>query len=197
MLVNNQEMYILGGTVILIYIMYCIRKSKLTIVEASSTGMKVQVYNGKNKLQSADLLSEIIQRMFKLRNYLIENKDKYSDHKEYIILLEKNLNEDRTQIYENDPNSDLTSFSVNKGEEVAFCLKSKKTGELHEINLLIYVALHEMAHIACPEIGHGELFKKIFNFLTLRAIDIGLYANDDYTKNPVEYCGMVLSSSIV
>ena len=196
MLVNNQEMYILGGTVILIYIMYCIRKSKLTIVEASSTGMKVQVYNGKNK-QSADLLSEIIQRMFKLRNYLIENKDKYSDHKEYIILLEKNLNEDRTQIYENDPNSDLTSFSVNKGEEVAFCLKSKKTGELHEINLLIYVALHEMAHIACPEIGHGELFKKIFNFLTLRAIDIGLYANDDYTKNPVEYCGMVLSSSIV
>ena len=43
----------------------------------------------------------------------------------------------------------------------------------------------------------GELFKKIFNFLTLRAIDIGLYANDDYTKNPVEYCGMVLSSSIV
>ena len=128
MLVNNQEMYILGGTVILIYIMYCIRKSKLTIVEASNTGMKVQVYNGKNKLQSADLLSEIIQRMFKLRNYLIENKDKYPDHKEYIILLEKNLNEDRTQIYENDPNSDLTSFSVNKGEEVAFCLKSKKTG---------------------------------------------------------------------
>ena len=197
MLVNNQEMYILGGTVILIYIMYCIRKSKLTIVEASNTGMKVQVYNGKNKLQSADLLSEIIQRMFKLRNYLIENKDKYPDHKEYIILLEKNLNEDRTQIYENDPNSDLTSFSVNKGEEVAFCLKSKKTGELHQINLLIYVALHEMAHIACPEIGHGELFKNIFNFLTLRAIDIKLYVNDDYAKNPVEYCGMVLSSSIV
>jgi hypothetical protein len=61
----------------------------------------------------------------------------------------------------------------------------------------MYVALHEMAHIACPEIGHGELFKKIFNFLTLRAIDIGLYTNDDYAQNPVEYCGMVLSSSIV
>ena len=54
-----------------------------------------------------------------------------------------------------------------------------------------------MAHIACPEIGHGELFKNIFNFLTLRAIDIKLYVNDDYAKNPVEYCGMVLSSSIV
>ena len=197
MLVNNQEMYVLGGSIILIYIMYCIRKSKVTIVEASDSGMKLQVYNDKNKLKSADLLAEIIQRMFKLRNYLIKNKDKYPDYKEYIEMLEGNLTEDRTQIYENDPNSELTSFSVNKGEEVAFCLKSKRTGHLHQINLLMYVAIHEMAHIACPEIGHGELFKKIFKFLTLTAIDINIYNNDDYAKEPVEYCGMVLSSSIV
>ena len=177
--------------------MYCIRKSKVTIVEASDSGMKLQVYNDKNKLKSADLLAEIIKRMFKLRNYLIENKDKYPDYKENIEMLEGNLTEDRTQIYENDPNSELTSFSVNKGEEVAFCLKSKRTGHLHQINLLMYVAIHEMAHIACPEIGHGELFKKIFKFLTLTAIDINLYTIDDYAKEPVEYCGMVLSSSIV
>jgi len=197
MLVNNQQMYVLGGSIILIYIMYCIRKSKVTIVEASDSGMKLQVYNDKNKLKSADLLAEIIKRMFKLRNYLIENKDKYPDYKENIEMLEGNLTEDRTQIYENDPNSELTSFSVNKGEEVAFCLKSKRTGHLHQINLLMYVAIHEMAHIACPEIGHGELFKKIFKFLTLTAIDINLYTIDDYAKEPVEYCGMVLSSSIV
>jgi hypothetical protein len=197
MLGNNQEIYIFSATAILIYVMYCIRKSKLTIVEASNTGMKLQVYNDKNKLQSADLLAEIIQRMFKLRNYLIENKSKYPEYKLNFDMLEKNLNEDRTQIYENDPNSDLTSFSVNKGEEVAFCLKSKRTGKLHEINLLVYVALHEMGHICCPEIGHGDEFKRIFNFLTLVAIEIKLYSNDDYAKNPVEYCGMVLSSSIV
>ena len=103
----------------------------------------------------------------------------------------------RTKIYENDPTSDLTSFSVNKGEEVAFCLKSKRTGKLHDINLLLYVAIHEMAHMGCPEIGHGDLFKKVFRFLTLKAIDLGLYEKDDYSANPVEYCGMILSSSIV
>ena len=117
--------------------------------------------------------------------------------KEYIELLEENFNDQRTKIYENDPSSELTSYSVNKGEELAFCLKSKRTGELHEINLLLYVAIHEMAHMGCPEIGHGELFKKVFRFLTLEAIKLGVYTKDDYSANPVEYCGMILSSSIV
>jgi hypothetical protein len=54
-----------------------------------------------------------------------------------------------------------------------------------------------MAHMACPEIGHGELFKKVFKFLTLRAIEMGLYEKEDYSATPVEYCGMILSSSIV
>jgi predicted metal-dependent hydrolase len=117
--------------------------------------------------------------------------------KQYIIQLNENLNKDRTLIYENDPNSDLTSFSVNKGEEIALCLKSKKTGLLHKLNLMMYVTIHEMAHIACPEIGHGELFKKIFKFLCEQSIIINIYSNDDYEKNPVEYCGMMLSSSII
>lgn len=179
------------------YSMYCIRTSKLTIVEASDTGMKLMVYNDKNKKASADLLSEIITRMFKLRNYLITNKANFPEYKQYIELLKDNFNDERTKIYENDPSSDLTSFSVNKGEEVAFCLKSKRNGNLHDINLLLYVAIHEMGHMACPEIGHGDLFKKIFRFLTLQAIEQGIYVNEDYAANPVEYCGMILSSSIV
>jgi hypothetical protein len=194
---SNQEIIIFCGIIVLTYTMYTIRKSKLTVVEEEDTGMKLMVYNDKNKKASAGLLSDIIIRMFKLRNNLIKDKEKYPEYKKYIELLERNFNESRTQIYENDPTSDLTSFSVNKGEEVAFCLKSKKTGDLHEINLLIYVAIHEMAHMACPEIGHGDLFKKIFKFLTLRSIEMKLYEKEDYNQNPVEYCGMILSSSIV
>ena len=197
MTVKNEEICMISFVVVLIYIMYKIRKNKLTIVEASDNGMKLMVYNDKDKRKSADLLAEIIKRMFMLRNTLINEKNKYPEYKQYIELLEENLTEERTKIYENDPNSDLTSFSVNKGEELAFCLKSKRNGQIHEVNLLIYVALHEMAHIACPEIGHGDLFKKIFRFLTLKAIDMGIYQKVDYNQSPVEYCGMVLSSLIV
>ena len=92
----------------------------------------------------------------------MKNKNSLVGYEEYIDLLASNFREDKTVVYETDPDSNLTSFSVNKGEELSFCLKSKKTDTLHDLNLLMYVAIHEMAHIACPEIGHGTLFKKIF-----------------------------------
>lgn len=197
MIKNVNDSVILGSLVIFIYILYKITRKKLTMVEESNNGVKFLVYNSSDKRKKSALLAEVIARMFKLRNYLEKNKEKFPDYIEYIDLLVKNLNTERTSIYENDPDSDITSYSVNKGEELAFCLRSKKTNELHDINLIMYVALHEMAHMACPEIGHGELFKRIFRFLTLQAIDIGLYKAEDYSASPVEYCGMILSSTIL
>ena len=57
-----------------------------------------------------------------------------------------------------------TSKKINKGEEIVFCLRSIPDNKLHNINELMYVAIHEIAHVGCPEIGHTSLFKKI-NFI--------------------------------
>lgn len=195
-MLEMRESILISIVIIFIYIFYCIKKGRLTLVEANNN-VKYMVYNDRNKADSANKLAELIEKMFKLKNYLVTNIDKFPKYKEYIILLRDNFDEEKTSIYENAPDSDLTSYSVNKGEELAFCLKSKKTGQLHDINLLMYVALHEMSHIACPEIGHGDLFKDIFRFITLQAIEIKLYTEDDYGEKPVEYCGMTLSSTIL
>jgi predicted metal-dependent hydrolase len=194
--IKINESILISIIIIFIYILYLIRRNRLTLVEANNN-VKFMVYNDRNKVESANLLAELVDKMYKLRNYLIKNKNKFDEYKQYIELLEQNFNPERTSVYENAPDTELTSYSVNKGEELAFCLKSKKTGKFHDINLLMYVAIHEMAHMACPEIGHGELFKKIFRFLTLEAININLYKKVDYQENPLEYCGMILSSSIV
>mgnify|MGYP000978029137 FL=1 len=86
--------------------------------------------------------------MYNLKYHLLVNIDKLQDYDEYIKLLDKNFNKERTVIYEtNNQNMDITSFSVNKGEELSICLNSRKTGELHDINLLMYVIIHEMAHL--------------------------------------------------
>jgi hypothetical protein len=193
--IKINESILISIIIIFFYILYIIKKNRLTLVETNNS--KFMVYNDENKLESAKLLDILVDRMYKLRNYLINNKKKYEEYEEYINLLEKNLNTERTTIYENIPDSNLTSYTINKGEELGFCLKSKITGKFHDINLLMYVAIHEMAHIACPEIGHDELFKKIFMFLTIEAINMGLYKKTDYESNNVEYCGMILSSSIV
>lgn len=192
-----KESLIISVLILFIYIFIFANKRRLVLMESSNSGHKFLVHNDKLKSQSANLLSEVITRMYKLRNHLVNNIDKFPDYKDSINLLEKNFNNERTNIYENSPDSEYTSYSVNKGEEVVFCLKSKKSGDLHNINLLMYVAIHEMAHIGCHEIGHTDLFKKIFEFYTKQSIKLGLYSYEDYDNNPVEYCGMVLSSSII
>jgi hypothetical protein len=192
-----KESILIAIIIIFIYIFLFYNKKNVVLVAGSDNFTKFLVYNDEQKNESAKLLEGITNNMFKLKDFLYHNKDKFPEMKDYIIQLNNNLNKDRTLIYENDPKSDLTSFSVNKGEEIALCLKSKKTGSMHNMNLMMYVTIHEMAHIACPEIGHGELFKKIFKFLCDQSIVIGIYKYDDYESNPVEYCGMMLSSSII
>ena len=100
-------------------------------------------------------------------------------------------------LYENNIDSNYTSYSVNKGEEIVFCLRCKKTYKLHTINILVYVAVHEMAHTACPEVGHTILFNKIFKFLLENAIKLNIYSYEDYSNYPIIYCGMELHSNIL
>jgi len=191
-----QNSILFSLIIIFLYIFLFLNRNNVIYIETYN-GTKYLVTNDSLKNEAAQLLSNIVEHMFKLKNYLYLHIEEYKEYKEYISQLNDNLKEANTKIFETDPNSELTSYSVNKGEELAFCLKSKKTGQLHDINLLMYVALHEMAHIGCPETGHGELFKKIFKFLTEKAIELNIYTKVDYNATPIEYCGMILSSSIV
>ncbi len=181
--------------VIVFYIVFMMNGSSL--IEVNKNGNIILVRNAVDKQKSVELLYELILRMYTLREYLIKNIDNFPEYKEYINLLEVNFNKNRTIIYENNFNSEYTSYSVNKGEELVFCLRCKKDGSLHQINLLMYVAVHEMAHTACPENGHTPLFNKIFKFMLEQAVNINLYIYEDYSRNPVEYCGMNLHTNIL
>ena len=188
--------YYLIILIFFILIFIFLNKNNLVYIEGQN-GLKFLINEDTDKQNKIKLLSKIIENMYKLKNYMVYNINKFPEYKEYINQLNENFTEKRTTIYETDPTSDLTSFSVNKGEELSICLKSKKTGELHDINLLMYVVIHEMAHFACPDVGHGLLFKKIFRKFIEEAININLYKKVDYSEHPVEYCGMTLSSSII
>ena len=80
-------------------------------------------------------------------------------------------------------------YSENKGEKIVFCISSKKTNELENYNILMFVALHELGHLMSESIGHTEEFWRNFKFLLQEAVKIGIYIKDDFDKNPVEYCG--------
>ncbi len=181
--------------VIIFYIIFILNDSSLVKVETN--GNIIMVREGIDKYESAMLLEKLINRMYKLRDYLIYNINNFPEYSEYISLMNENFNTRRTKIYEAGHNTDYTSYSVNKGEEIVFCLRCKKTNSLHNINLLTYVAVHEMAHTACPETGHTPLFNKIFKFMLEQAVILKLYIYENYSEHPVEYCGMRLYTNIL
>jgi predicted metal-dependent hydrolase len=118
-----------------------------------------------------------------------ENKDK----DEYIRLYEKFNPE---HLSETGKNNRYTSYSVNKGEKIVLCLRQKnETEELVKENLLLFVALHELAHIMTKSIGHTQEFWDNFKVLLKQAIDKGIYYKEDYQKNPEDYCGIKVTDT--
>ena len=95
------------------------------------------------------------------------------------------------------PTSEYTAYSENKGEKLAFCLDTKKNGggKLIDLNTLMYVAIHELAHIATESVGHTPEFWSNFKFLLNAAKDINVYEPIDYKNNPKEYCGMSITDN--
>jgi hypothetical protein len=150
---------------------------------------------------AANMLAMIMLTLAKLIDLIIqdydngkrtENDDKYIN---YVRRIKKKL--PNVKISENPTNSNFTSYSVNKGQKLVFCIRSKKDLKIHNINVILYVAIHEIAHIGCPEIGHTSLFKDINVYLLSKGVCYGLYKPVDYFNSPEDYCGMTLTSTIL
>lgn len=91
-----------------------------------------------------------------------------------------------------------TSYSVNKGEKIVMCLRSREDEtKLADINTLAYVALHELAHVMTEEVGHTPAFWDNFRELLNVAVEDGLYRAVDYRAHPEKYCGVTIQSTVL
>lgn len=95
------------------------------------------------------------------------------------------------------PTSEYTAYSENKGEKLAFCLDTEKNNnsKLIDDNTLMYVALHELSHIASVSIGHNDEFWDNFKFIIIEAKKIQIYNPIDYKNNNARYCGMNITDN--
>ncbi len=148
---------------------------------------------------AANTLAKIMITLNKLINYIINDYDfrNKQDRKyiSYVKTIKKRLPD--VKISENPTDSKFTSYSINKGEELVFCIRDKITQKIHDLNELLYVAVHEIAHIGCPELGHTELFKFINQYLLKKAVHYKLYRYIDYGIYNKKYCGMTLTTNIL
>jgi hypothetical protein len=162
----------------------------LKCIIASKDGNKYCVREREKMELAANLLADVTQKMKDTVNYL---KTKQPEDERTKRLVE---NFNPKKITETLPTSELTAYSENKGEKIAFCLNKSKNGtKLIDINTLTFVALHELTHVATKSVGHNQEFWQNFKWMLENAKSAGIYAPIDYKKYPEEYCGMTINDN--
>ena len=182
--------------VIAVYvILKVLRRAELTYVKSTVNGKSYLVQDLPDKQKAADTLANISERCQKLVKSM-KNEHPDSDLTGRLV---KRYRPEEVSEGPNDGN--YTTYTVNKGEEMVFCLRSQgknrnhQEDEVHKLNILMFVAIHEMAHIASVTIDHTPEFRENFKFLLKQAVKCGVYQDEQYNSNPQYYCGTLVSDN--
>ncbi len=163
----------------------------LVNVKSKIDGKTYRVRDMSDKQEAADLMAKLRLKMAK---FYIHLETKFPD-KAQVVLLKKNFKPESHRFFESTPDEEHTSYSVNKGEAVHMCLRQRggQSETLVNENVLMFVALHEMAHMITPTIGHDAQFWNNFGWLLEQAETLGVYTPTNFREHPVAYCGVKIT----
>lgn len=190
----------------------------VVFVKSQTSGKEYLVRNLADKQAAADLLGrmnlsfdKIIdhikrQDVFKLfakfvkkDESLDESKlsgavlDEFREFEASITRLIKNYNSDA--LSENTPDSAYTSYSENKGQKIVFCMRSKPGDVLMDFNTMMFVGIHELAHLMSKSIGHNKEFWDNFRILLRISISISQYKCQNFDVENKDYCGTKITDT--
>jgi hypothetical protein len=167
--------------------------SKYPTVSVKSTvdSRSYKVRDLPDKVEAANLLAKLRQRLEKMMDVLV----KAYPNKPQVQRLQANFKSDPNRFLESTPDAEHTSYSVNKGESVYFCLRQRGSDQLVNEDVMMFVALHEMAHMLTQSIGHTTEFWNNFGWLLREAENSGLYKPQDFKAHPTLYCGVNITDA--
>jgi predicted metal-dependent hydrolase len=164
--------------------------NEVTYIKSSIDNNEYLVRNMEDKEEAANLLAKIRIKLEKLCEIM---KEKFPND-ENVKIMNERFNPDN--ITETGKNNQYTSYSVNKGEKIVFCIRQKDEKEtLVDENTITFVSIHELAHIMTKSVGHTTEFWNNFKKLLKVAVEHNLYIKEDYSKDPKEYCGIKVTDS--
>lgn len=182
--------------------------TEVTMVRSQVDGREYVVQNKPDKQAAADTLAKVRQRMIKLVEYVKQNngqlgggtkgvdekeikndEQKFGRYDERVKRLAVRFNPDR--ISEGNEDVRYTTYTLNKGEKIVFCLRARgEDDRVHDLSLMTFVAIHELAHVASVTEHHTPEFHSNFAWLLRHAIDCGVYRYEDFKAQPRRYCGI-------
>lgn len=132
---------------------------------------------------AANLLAVLRRDLESLVAYLKKN---FPDDKDVLRLVQKF---NPHAISEGAPGSGYTSYTVDKGAKIVLCIR-QSDGSFVPRNVIMYVAIHELAHIMTSSVGHTPEFWANNARVLEAAKSAGLYSPQDWDTAPQPYCGI-------
>ena len=168
------------------------------LYSSSIDGKKYYVQGGHDNVkEAANVFAKVNTDVTKFLTNLY-NKYKNSSNakrKEVSTLMYKRFNtESLRESSPLNPEND-TSFTINKGDVIAICIRDSYSYGIQDYNIIMFVVLHELTHLAIEAYDHPDEFWLVFKFVLLEASAANLYKPVDYVAYPVEYCGIVVNYS--
>ena len=173
--------------VIFISIKEIYNKDEIRQVKSNKDGITYIVRDLPDYQKAVELLSTINSNILTLIKSL-DNKDN-----DDIDRLKNNYN--ANNLSETGKNAKYTSYSVNKGEKISICLRNKHNNQFEDLNTIMFVTIHELAHVMTESVGHEPEFWNNMSYLLHEAEKLGIYTHKEYSKVPVNYCGMEINST--
>lgn len=168
-------------------------KFPTAMVTSTVDGKTYKVRDMPDKQKAANLMATLRIKLIKLCDAL---ERKYPD-KDQVKRMVRNFRADPDRFMEATPDSEHTSSTVNKGESIHMCLRQREGPDesLVDENVMMFVALHEFAHICTESIGHDSTFWNNFGWILKEAEALNLYRYTDFAAHPVSYCGVHITDS--
>ena len=162
-------------------------------IEYRNSKLNNKEYGIQDEFQNSDEAIELLAKLHDHMNDFVADLKKNNPTDDRVKRLVKGFN--RTKI-EEAPNDDGSSYTINKGDLVAICLRHKKKDHpFHDYNTLLFVIIHEMAHIASISEGHNSEFITNFKWLLIEAKNLGYYEPVNYKNSPITYCGVKVTNN--
>jgi len=163
-----------------------------SMIEVTVGGRKYKVRDYEDKRVSqgvAEDLHELTLKVDRLLNYL---EKKYPDNGKVQKLLDSYTGSIQEITFENEGQ---VGYNVNKGETIGLCMY--RNGKFMDINTIMFVLLHELAHSMTVAYSHDKEFWDNFSFLLNEAMKIGIYTYEDFKAEPKTHCNMKIGHTPV
>lgn len=181
-----------GASAVMLYTFTSGPKNTMTLKGPDGHTYTIQDLPDKEK--AVGLLAEIRGSLLKLYNHYKSEPAFSSDPP-----VERFLSRFTPDVFvENDMGSPDTSYSENKGQKIVVCLRDKTKPPQYPLvdkNTIMFVMLHEMAHLMTETIGHTQEFWTNFKRILGDAVQIGIYTPVNYAHHPTPYCGMTITDT--